>query len=208
METFSICSPTIHFRLLNDKSSNFPCICFCFILDFYLNMLILLKSRPRDHVKSFSSEIYDLSSGLWTAFASGSFWFFDCALDGDKACLHDKMDEIWTRFFPRHFESFDVTIWQSDYNHRLCWGFFSNDAVFLLFSENMLEMPSLPHTTLHCSNRSIIIYANEFVSSFAERLPLFSKELLRLNGKWKWNGDECFSVEKQPRLQWVCSQQL
>lgn len=75
METFSICSPTIHFRLLNDKSSNFPCICFCFILDFYLNMLILLKSRPRDHVKSFSSEIYDLSSGLWTAFASGSFCF-------------------------------------------------------------------------------------------------------------------------------------
>lgn len=133
--------------------------------------------------------------------------FFDCALDGDKACLHDKMDEIRTRFPPRHCESFDVTIGQSDYNHRLCWGFFSNDVV-LLFAGNMLEMPSLPHTTLHCSNRSIIIYANEFVSSFAECLPLFSKELLRLNGKWKWNGDECFSVEKQPRLHWIYSQQL
>lgn len=44
---------------------------------------------------------------------------FDCALDGDKACLSDKMDEIWTRFPPRHCESFDVTIGQNDYNHRL-----------------------------------------------------------------------------------------
>lgn len=48
--------------------------------------------------------------------------FFDCALDGDKACLHDKMDEIWTRFSPRHCESFDVTFGQSDYNHRFCLG--------------------------------------------------------------------------------------
>lgn len=53
--------------------------------------------------------------------------FFDCALDGDKACLHDKMDEN-PHLPPRHCESFDVTIGQNDYNHHLCRGFFANDA--------------------------------------------------------------------------------
>lgn len=116
--------------------------------------------------------------------------FFDCALD--KACLHDKMDEIWTRFSPRHCESFDVTFGQSDYNHRFCLGILLKwrcGCFRWKYAGNMLKMPSLPHTTLHCSNRSIIIYANEFVPSFAECLPLFSKELLRLNGKWK-SGNE------------------
>lgn len=60
--------------------------------------------------------------------------FFDCALDGDKACLPDKMDEIWTRFSPRHCESFE----QLDKTIIIIisvGGFFSNDAVLCYLVE-------------------------------------------------------------------------